>query len=107
LDNVSFPFDPNDQKPVYYNYEMTKVPSSEGPGMSVFYKDADGKIFHTYSTFARGLEEFLVAYPLLDIVPKGRDEAGLPYPGAWQRHHDKYGDETFKDVYIELLAGKK
>lgn len=105
--NVSFPFDPKNMKPVYYNYGMNTVPSSEGPGMSVFYKDHDGKIFHTYSTYARGLEEFLVLYPLLDMVPKGRDEEGLPYPSAWMRHHDKYGDNTYKDIYVELITGKK
>jgi predicted dithiol-disulfide oxidoreductase (DUF899 family) len=104
--HVSFPGDPKDQKQVYYNYAMTTFPSSEGPGISVFHKDREGKIFHTYSSYGRGLEEFLVIYSLLDIVPKGRNEEGLPYPMAWVRHHDKYGDQTFKDIYVELLAKK-
>ena len=100
--DVSFPADPKSQK--YYNYQMTTFPSSEGPGMSVFFKDADGSIFHTYSSYSRGLEQFLGVYQLLDIVPKGRDEDGLVYGMEWVRHHDKYGDESFKDIYVELLS---
>ncbi|MBX9666922.1 MAG: thioredoxin family protein [Candidatus Obscuribacterales bacterium] len=106
--NVSFPGDLKEQKEVYYNYGMIPAfPSTEGPGMSVFYKDEDGTIFHTYSCFARGLEKYLTVYDLLDVVPKGRDEDGLVYGMEWVRHHDKYGDESFKDIYVELLAGRK
>lgn len=76
---------------VYYNYAMTKFPSEEMPGLSVFYKDATG-IFHTYSAYARGLDILLGAYNFLDMAPKGRHEEGLPWPMAWVRHHDKYGD---------------
>lgn len=104
--HVSFNVDPKEQKQVYYNYEMTTFPSSEGPGMSAFFKDEDGKIYHTYSTYGRGLEEFLIIYSLLDIVPNGRNEKNLPYPHAWLRHHDRYGDQTFKDIYLEILAKK-
>ena len=104
--NVSFQARPDDKEKVYYNYDMTTFPLNEGPGMSVFYKDNDGKIFHTYSTFGRGLEEFLVVYQILDIVPKGRDEGGLVYPAAWVRHHDKYGDAGYKDMYIEIFSKK-
>jgi len=60
------------------------------PGLSVFFKDADGTLFHTYSTYARGIDPFNVAYQLLDVVPKGRDEAALPHPMAWVRFHDSY-----------------
>lgn len=56
----------------------------------MFYKDADGEIFHTYSTYARGVEELLGVYTYLDFTPKGRAEEGLPYPMAWVRHHDRY-----------------
>jgi predicted dithiol-disulfide oxidoreductase (DUF899 family) len=106
--NVSFPGDVTEQRPVYYNYESIRsFPSSEGPGMSVFYKDADGDIFHTYSCFARGLEQFIGVYDLLDLVPKGRDEDGLVYGMEWVRHHDRYGDESFKDIYVELLRAQK
>lgn len=77
---------------VYYNYEMTAFPSDERPGLSVFVKDPGGDIFHTYSTYARGLDILIGAYNFLDLVPKGRDETGLKHSMAWVRHHDKYGD---------------
>lgn len=106
--NVSFPGDMTQQKEVYYNYQMIKsFPSTEGPGMSVFYRDEDGTIYHTYSCFARGLEQFIGAYDFLDIVPKGRDEAGMVYGMEWVRYHDRYGDESFKDIYVELLSGRE
>jgi predicted dithiol-disulfide oxidoreductase (DUF899 family) len=75
----------------YYNFGMSGFPSEEAPGISVFTKDESGTIFHTYSSYARGGEPIIAAYALLDMVPKGRDEAGLPWPMAWVRHHDKYG----------------
>jgi predicted dithiol-disulfide oxidoreductase (DUF899 family) len=75
----------------YYNYGMDGFPSEEAPGISVFAKDASGSIFHTYSSYARGGEPMIGAYHFLDMVPKGRDEAGLPWPMAWVRHHDRYG----------------
>lgn len=77
---------------MYYNYEMRKFPREEGPGLSVFYKDPKESIFHTYSSYARGLDMLNGAYHYLDLVPKGRDEAGLAYPQEWVRHHDKYDD---------------
>ncbi|MEP7365852.1 MAG: thioredoxin family protein [Acidobacteriota bacterium] len=73
-----------------YNYVPSRFPSDEAPGVSIFFKDPLGNIFHTYSTFARGLEPLLGEYFFLDIVPKGRDEQGLPWPMAWVRHHDRY-----------------
>ncbi len=103
--NVSFSTNLAEQKEVYYNYQVgSGFPSTEGPGMSVFLKDDDGSIYHTYSCFSRGLEDFLGIYRLLDISPKGRDEDDLVYGMEWVRHHDRYGDETFKDIYLELLA---
>jgi predicted dithiol-disulfide oxidoreductase (DUF899 family) len=77
---------------VYYNYAPRRFPQSEGPGLSVFYKDEAGQIFHTYSTYARGLDILLGAYNYLDLAPKGRDEDGLQMPMAWLRHHDRYED---------------
>jgi predicted dithiol-disulfide oxidoreductase (DUF899 family) len=64
--------------------------SEEAPGLSVFARDGTGAIFHTYSTFARGLDWLNGTYQHLDLLPKGRGEAGLPWPMAWVRHHDKY-----------------
>jgi predicted dithiol-disulfide oxidoreductase (DUF899 family) len=73
-----------------YNYEQQEIVSDEMPGASVFYKDADGTVFHTYSAYARGLDILLGAYNFLDLTPKGRNEAELPWTMAWVRHHDKY-----------------
>jgi predicted dithiol-disulfide oxidoreductase (DUF899 family) len=76
-----------------YNYETSSFESEEGPGASVFYRE-DGEIFHTYSTYGRGLDMMLNAYNFIDLTPKGRDEDSLPYPMAWVRHHDKYEDTS-------------
>jgi predicted dithiol-disulfide oxidoreductase (DUF899 family) len=75
----------------YYNFDTSDFPSEEAGGISVFYKNNAGEIFHTYSCYERGLETLLGVYYHLDLVPKGRDEAGLPWPMAWVRHHDRYG----------------
>jgi predicted dithiol-disulfide oxidoreductase (DUF899 family) len=80
------------EAPVYYNYEMRRFPSEEAPGVSVFAKGADGAVYHTYSTYARGLDMLNGAYHMLDLVPKGRDEDGQPYNMAWLRHRDRYDD---------------
>jgi predicted dithiol-disulfide oxidoreductase (DUF899 family) len=75
-----------------YNYERQEIFSDEMPGASVFYKDESGAVFHTYSAYARGLDILLGAYNFLDLTPKGRDEAELPWSMAWVRHHDKYAN---------------
>ena len=62
----------------------------EGPGVSVFLKDEAGRIFHTYSTYARGLDMVNAAYHYLDLVPKGRDEGDRG--ASWLRRHDEYED---------------
>ena len=90
--HVSFTPDEMARGEVYYNYTMTEFPSEEAPGLSAFYKDPSGAIFHTYSTYARGLDMLVGAYNYLDLAPKGRDEADLPWTMAWVRHHDRYGD---------------
>lgn len=97
--HVSFKPEDLEKKQVYYNYTEQSFPVTEGPGISVFYKDESGDVFHTYSSYARGLDMFLGAYHLLDIVPKGRDEAGFSYGMEWLRHHDRYGDDSFVDPY--------
>ena len=79
---------------VYYNYEVAEFPSQEAPGASVFFKDTDGSVYHTYSSYGRGLDMFLGAYHFLDIVPKGRDEDALPWSMAWVRHHDRYDESN-------------
>jgi predicted dithiol-disulfide oxidoreductase (DUF899 family) len=75
---------------VTYNYGEHKAYGSEMPGISVFTKDAGGNVFHTYSCYARGLDMLNGAYHYLDLVPKGRDEAGLSYTMAWLRLRDEY-----------------
>ncbi len=82
---------------VAYNFTIGGFPSTEAPGISVFYKQGD-QIFHTYSTFARGLEPFANTYNYLDLVPKGRDEGNLYMPMAWLRHHDRYEDGRLLDA---------
>jgi predicted dithiol-disulfide oxidoreductase (DUF899 family) len=89
--NVTFTQEELDSGKAYYNYEEQKFPSTEAPGASVFCKDENGDIFHTYSVYSRGLDMFITAYHYLDIVPKGRDEDDLPYTMEWVRHHDNYG----------------
>jgi predicted dithiol-disulfide oxidoreductase (DUF899 family) len=90
--HVSFSQDELAKGEVYYNYGMTEFPSEEAPGLSVFYKNKRGEVFHTYSAYARGLDILIGAYNFLDLVPKGRDEQDLPWTMAWVRHHDRYED---------------
>ena len=72
-----------------YNY-TPRDSTDEAPGISVFYKDEDGTIYHTYSTYARGLDMLNGAYHFMDILPKGRDESELPWTMAWLNYHDLY-----------------
>jgi predicted dithiol-disulfide oxidoreductase (DUF899 family) len=88
--HVSFTRDEMAKGSVFYNFGMNRFPADEAPGMSVFYKDESGSIFHTYSAYARGLEQLLGVYTLLDMTPKGRDEDQLPFTMSWVRHHDRY-----------------
>jgi predicted dithiol-disulfide oxidoreductase (DUF899 family) len=87
---VSFTPEERAKGKVEYNYTQMDFPSEEGPGLSVFSKDANGDIFHTYSSYSRGLDILVGTYNFLDHVPKGRDEEGLKHSMAWVRHHDKY-----------------
>jgi predicted dithiol-disulfide oxidoreductase (DUF899 family) len=89
--NVSFAPEALAGGSAIYNYAVNKENESEMPGISVFFKDAGGKIFHTYSCYARGIDMLNTAYHYLDLVPKGRDEAGLPNKMAWVRLRDQYG----------------
>jgi predicted dithiol-disulfide oxidoreductase (DUF899 family) len=90
--NVSFTPEQLAKGEASYNYATQKPPDTESPGISVFYKDPSGNVFHTYSCYARGLDMLNGAYHYLDLVPKGRDESGLPRNMAWVRYHDKYQD---------------
>jgi predicted dithiol-disulfide oxidoreductase (DUF899 family) len=80
---------------VSYNYAMIDPGIDELPGVSVFFKDATGDIFHTYSSYARGSEELITTYMVLDLTPHGRNETG-PHHNLmdWVRRHDEYADAT-------------
>jgi predicted dithiol-disulfide oxidoreductase (DUF899 family) len=93
---VSFTKDEMAKGPVEYNYTSQPFPSEEAPGASVFFKDEAGNIYHTYSTYGRGLDGMLNVYNWLDLAPKGRDEAGLSFSMAWVKHHDKYNASAAK-----------
>jgi predicted dithiol-disulfide oxidoreductase (DUF899 family) len=97
---VSFTDAEREQGRAYYNFAAGSFPAPEAPGISVFCKDAEGAVFHTYSCYARGLDMLNGAYHLLDLVPKGRDEDGLPSSMAWLRHHDRYEDQP-----VRMLGG--
>ena len=74
----------------FYNYQPGSQVGSEREGFSAFYKDEGGAIYHTYSTYARGIDLLNGTYNLLDLMAKGRDEEGLEFSQAWVRHHDRY-----------------
>lgn len=75
----------------YYNYEHIAAPIEDLSGHSIFYKDDKGDIYHTYSSFGRGMEGVLASYAFLDVVPNGRMENGPHHSLVdWVRHHDRY-----------------
>ncbi len=86
---VSFTPEEKASGKVEYNYAKGGFPSEEAPGLSAFIKDG-GAVYHTYSTYARGLDILVGAYNILDMAPKGRDEDALPRSMAWVRRHDEY-----------------
>jgi predicted dithiol-disulfide oxidoreductase (DUF899 family) len=85
-------FTPDDVKSgaKVYNFGTSGFGIEDAPGISVFYRDEAGDIFHTYSCFARGLDMMNAAYHYLDLTPLGRHEEGLPYPMDWVRLRDQY-----------------
>ena len=88
--HVTFTPEEMNAESMYYNYRQTSFPASEAPGMSAFYKDDDGSIYHTYSTYARGLDILNGAYNMLDLTALGRHEDGKGM--AWLRRKDQYGN---------------
>ena len=85
-------FDPEVQGKPVYNYGTIVPGRADREGMSVFHRDADGAVFHTYSAYARGIDALNAAYSYLDLVPKGRDEESLPWVQFWVRRRDEYGN---------------
>jgi predicted dithiol-disulfide oxidoreductase (DUF899 family) len=86
--HVSFTNEDEIKGEAYYNYQLGEFMMDELPGLSVFYKDDDGDVFHTYSTYARGLDILIGTYNFLDLVPKGRDE-NPESTMDWVRRHDQ------------------
>jgi len=106
--NVSFTPDEVASGDGYYNYEKTEVGIEDLSGLSVFYKDSAGEIFHTYSTFGRGGEEILGAYMFLDMTPKGRNEHGPNYNLTdWVRLHDRYETDGHVNGQGRWVAAEK
>jgi predicted dithiol-disulfide oxidoreductase (DUF899 family) len=100
--HVSFSEEDLAKGDVEYNFtKQTSWRRDEAPGASVFYKNEKGEVFHTYSTYGRGNEQFMGVYRYLDLVPKGRDEDGLPNPSAWVKHHDRYEQDYYADAKAE------
>jgi predicted dithiol-disulfide oxidoreductase (DUF899 family) len=96
--HVSFTKQEVEKDEALYNFEKRKLQGGEeASGLSVFYKDEKGDIFHTYSAFARGDEEIVTTYMALDMTPKGRNEGVGGNLGSWVRHHDKYAEAGFVD----------
>ena len=78
---------------ISYNYAVAKLIRSEMPGISAFYKNPEGEIYHTYSAYARGVDTTNGTYRWLDLMPKGRDEVNLAFKQSWVRYHDRYGSD--------------
>lgn len=75
---------------IRYNYDRSPDAEEELPGISTFYKDEAGQVFHTYSTYGRGVEVMMGTYRMLDLMPKGRGEREVAHKMEWVRHHDCY-----------------
>jgi len=88
--HVTFPQEARNAGKVTYNYRQTKMGMSDMTGISVFAKDAGGQVFHSYSTYGRGVDMLNGAYHILDLTPKGRGEDDLEFPMSWLKRHDKY-----------------
>jgi predicted dithiol-disulfide oxidoreductase (DUF899 family) len=91
---VSFTPEERAKGKIDYNFGDWRLVGEEWPGVSVFAKDDAGNVFHTYSTYGRGVEVMMGTYRMLDLTPKGRDETGDAARMGWVRHHDRYEPET-------------
>src|SRR6266496_613770 len=87
--NASFTPESLKNGTAHYNYEQVDFDHQDREGVSVFYKDESGSIFHTYSAYARGIDIVNTAYNYLDLAPKGRDEDNLQFTQGWIRYHDQ------------------
>jgi predicted dithiol-disulfide oxidoreductase (DUF899 family) len=87
--HVSFTPEELAEKKAFYNYTVQNPGGSQHAGVSVFHKDPEGRVFHTYSAYSRGIDILNTAYNYIDLTPKGRDEGGRNQ--YWVRRHDEYG----------------
>jgi predicted dithiol-disulfide oxidoreductase (DUF899 family) len=103
--HVSFPSGTR-ERGVTYNFTQRPDPEiDELSGVSVFFQDDDGTIYHTYSTYGRGGEMFLTVYGWLDVVPKGRNETKNGNLGDWVKRHDRYEDDGRTRLPSAATAG--
>jgi predicted dithiol-disulfide oxidoreductase (DUF899 family) len=103
--HVSFP-EGTRERGVFYNFEQQPNPEmDELSGVSVFYKDEHGTIYHTYSTYGRGGEVFMPVYGWLDVVPKGRNENKRGNLVDWVKRHDRYEDDGRSRTARTATAG--
>jgi predicted dithiol-disulfide oxidoreductase (DUF899 family) len=98
---VSFTSEELARGKVLYNFRMEEGFVEDLPGISSFFQDEGGRVYHTYSTYARGCEPPIGVYDWLDYAPKGRDEDDLAFTMAWVRHHDRYGAQYAVDRAAE------
>ena len=89
---------------VFYNYEVAASPMEDLSGFSVFHKDENGGVFHTYGTFGRGAEYVMTAYVFLDMTPKGRNETGRGNLSDWVRPHDRYDVPGYTNSIGQFVA---
>ena len=90
--HVSFKPEETKSGKVFYNYRKTAMDMEEREGVSAFCKDRNGDLFHTYSSYERGIDMLNTTYHFLDLTAKGRDEDGLEFTQSWVRFHDRYED---------------
>jgi predicted dithiol-disulfide oxidoreductase (DUF899 family) len=88
-----------------YNFGTWPHAYEEWPGVSAFIKDDAGDVFHTYSTYGRGVEVMMHTYAMLDLMPKGRDEKDVEHKMEWVRHHDRYDSAPLSTGSVEELHG--
>jgi predicted dithiol-disulfide oxidoreductase (DUF899 family) len=105
--HVSFTPEEKARDEVTYNFGKQPYEHDELPGISVFYKDDAGQVFHTYSAYRRGVEAMMGTYSMLDLTPKGRDEQDDDYGMQWVRHHDRYPEAVEKREESHCCAAEK
>lgn len=92
---------------IHYNYGPWPHAFDEWPGISAFYKNDQGAVFHTYSTYARGVEAMMGTYKLLDLAPKGRSERNVDHKMEWVKHHDRYETAAQNDADTQGAVDKQ